>query len=107
MGSGVLLWSNILDSGFSSQKFRSNPLLEHQGSTNYLAQKIKKKKKNQLNKKITGREHPKKYSKSKTKQKHTKKCTLKLTKRRRKEKKETRKKGTIEPIKKSINVNKH
>ena len=54
------MWSNILDSGLSPQKFRSNPLLEHQGSTNYLAQKIKKKKKNQSNKKITGRQNHKK-----------------------------------------------
>ena len=72
---------------------------------NYLAQKIKKKKKNQSNKKITCRQNPQKYSKSKTKQKHPKKCTLKLTKRRgKKKKKETKKKRAIEPIKKPRNV---
>ena len=83
---------------FLTSKVQVQPIAGAPRLHELLGTEDKEKEKNQLNKKITGREHPKKYSKSKTKQKHTKKCTLKLTKRKRKEKKETRKKGTIEPI---------
>ena len=96
MGSGLLQWSNILDSGFPPWIFKLDPLLEHQDAISCTEEKKRERngESNQHTNKQTDRQNSKTNGRSSIKQRRTHKETHAHLKKRRgkKQRKEKTKK---------------